>query len=51
MFRAVKANGWNAYKIQKRFLYFFWLDIDKKKHIGKGVASAIADAMNELAKR
>lgn len=27
MYRVKKADGWNRYKVQKRFLWVFWVDV------------------------
>lgn len=42
MIRVKKTDGWNRYKLQKRFLLFFWEDVDTKTYTGKGVATAAA---------
>lgn len=42
MIRVKKTDGWNRYKLQKRFFLFFWEDVDTKTYTGKGVAMAAA---------
>jgi hypothetical protein len=39
MYRVKKAKGWNKYKVQKRFMCFFWRDAEgNKTYCGRGLA-------------
>lgn len=47
MYRVEKACGWNKYKVQKRFLFFFWFDVPYASYCSKGVAIAWCAKMTE----
>lgn len=34
MFRVAKSDGWNRYKIQKRYLFLFWFDYGTDTYTG-----------------
>ena len=38
MYRVKKVNGWNKYKIQKRFMVIFWRDVKAAVFISEGQA-------------
>ena len=38
MYRVKKDNGWNRYKVQKRFLWLFWRDVKFMNFYSKDVA-------------
>ena len=46
-FKVVKANGWNKYKVQKRFLFFFWRDRKKSIYTSKPEAYRAAVMINK----
>ncbi len=47
MFRVKKIAGWNKYKVQKRFMLFFWRDAEKDKaYCNKGYAAIRAVELN-----
>jgi len=38
MYRVKKANGWNKYKVQKRFMLIFWRDLEGAVFDSEGLA-------------
>ena len=47
MYRVKKANGWNKYKVQYRFLYLFWRDVKYANYCSKGLADVACEMLNE----
>lgn len=42
MIRVKKTDGWNKYKIQRRFLFVFWRDISCTRYHSKALAAIAA---------
>ena len=47
MYRVKKTNGWNRYKIQKRFM-FIYLDVKGEVYTSKSAAGIRAIKLNEV---
>lgn len=47
MFRVKKANGWNRYKLQKRFMFIFWFDVKCMTFFSKASATVKVIILNK----
>ena len=50
-YRVKKADGWNKYKIQKRFMLVFWLNVKGAVFIGKAKATIAWANLNLIDRR
>ena len=48
MYRVKKSDGWNKYKIQKRFLWLFWFDHGKSIYLARAEAEHWCNQLNCL---
>jgi hypothetical protein len=48
MYRVKKANGWNKYKVQKRFMFIFWFSPTKDVYDSRGQAEYWCNQLNCL---